>query len=177
MAESAASGSRRAREEGYEPSDLRIGGVLLVVGGSLAVLALTGLALWGMVLWFAAESERPSVTSVERARIETPPPLLQSAPKTDLAEFRAHEEAMLQSWHWVDQTAGVAQIPIERAMQLLVERGWPQPDRPASPVPTPRSGETEPPRAPLPSSIPRAPPQMSPLETGPTQARPQGGVQ
>jgi len=32
---------------------------------------------------------------------------------------------LLQGYHWVDQKAGVVQIPIERAMDLLAQRGLP----------------------------------------------------
>jgi hypothetical protein len=32
---------------------------------------------------------------------------------------------LLQGYHWVDQNAGVVQIPIDRAMDLLAQRGLP----------------------------------------------------
>ena len=36
--------------------------------------------------------------------------------------MRAAESAVLESYGWVDREAGVARIPIERAMLLLAER-------------------------------------------------------
>ena len=42
-----------------------------------------------------------------------------------LAELRVVEDADLNSYGWVDRTSGVARIPIDRAMQLLLERGLP----------------------------------------------------
>lgn len=38
---------------------------------------------------------------------------------------RAQERAQLESYGWVDQAAGVAHIPIERAMALIAEQGLP----------------------------------------------------
>lgn len=52
-------------------------------------------------------------------------PRLQLAPAVDLQAFRAREDAELNSYGWVDQTAGVVRIPIERAIDLIVKRGLP----------------------------------------------------
>ncbi len=43
-----------------------------------------------------------------------------TAPKADAAALAATQEALLQGYAWVDQAAGVARIPIERAMALIV---------------------------------------------------------
>jgi hypothetical protein len=40
-------------------------------------------------------------------------------------ELRTAEDTDLNSYGWVDRTAGIARIPIDRAMQLLLERGLP----------------------------------------------------
>jgi hypothetical protein len=36
-----------------------------------------------------------------------------------------NEEKSLYSYGWVDEKAGIVRIPIERAMDLLVQRGLP----------------------------------------------------
>ena len=41
----------------------------------------------------------------------------------DLAAFRAKEDAKLHGYAWVDKDAGVVRIPIERAMEMIAERG------------------------------------------------------
>src|SRR5436853_74647 len=43
----------------------------------------------------------------------------------DLANLRAAEEADLDSYGWIDRNSGTVRIPIDRAMQLLLERGLP----------------------------------------------------
>ena len=45
---------------------------------------------------------------------------LRSAPQQDLAAYRAEKEARLHGFGWVDAQRGIAHIPIESAMDLLV---------------------------------------------------------
>jgi hypothetical protein len=42
-----------------------------------------------------------------------------------MQEMRRIENARLQSYGWIDQTAGIARIPIDKAMELLATRGLP----------------------------------------------------
>jgi hypothetical protein len=42
-----------------------------------------------------------------------------------MQEMRRTENARLQSYGWVDRTAGIARIPIDQAMELLATRGFP----------------------------------------------------
>ena len=54
--------------------------------------------------------------------LQAPPPAprLQADPAADLAAERAQQRQRLESYRWVDRDAGIEQIPIERAMALLV---------------------------------------------------------
>lgn len=52
------------------------------------------------------------------------PKLLVNEPK-NLADFRAREDEALHTYGWVDRNAGTVRIPIERAKDLLIERGLP----------------------------------------------------
>ena len=60
------------------------------------------------------------------------PRLLVNEP-ANLAELREHEHAMLTTYGWVDQSAGVVRMPIDRAKELVLERGLPV--RGAEPAP------------------------------------------
>lgn len=42
--------------------------------------------------------------------------------KEKLAELRANEAEHASTYAWIDQSAGVVQLPIERAMELTVQR-------------------------------------------------------
>jgi hypothetical protein len=51
-----------------------------------------------------------------------PAPRLQSNPPAELAAMRAREQLLLHSYAWIDEGEGIARIPIERAMELLVRQ-------------------------------------------------------
>ena len=64
-----------------------------------------------------------------------PTPALQTQPFRDLHTLRQGETEQLNSYGWVDQGAGVTRIPIDRAMDVLLQRGLPvRPDSPADPT-------------------------------------------
>lgn len=46
-----------------------------------------------------------------------------STPPVDMAEMRAAEDEALNNPGWVDKQKGIVRIPIERAKQLVVQRG------------------------------------------------------
>jgi hypothetical protein len=54
-----------------------------------------------------------------------PPPRLQTYPFDDIKALRKEENKVLDHYAWVDQNAGVVQIPIERAIEVLAEKGLP----------------------------------------------------
>lgn len=60
------------------------------------------------------------------------PRLLVNEP-ANLADLNKHEHEMLTTYGWMDQNAGVVRLPIERAKELLLERGLPV--RGAEPAP------------------------------------------
>jgi hypothetical protein len=49
-------------------------------------------------------------------------PRLQSAPQPELAAYRAEKDRQLHGIGWVDRARGIAHIPIDDAMALLVTR-------------------------------------------------------
>jgi len=54
-----------------------------------------------------------------------PEPRLERNERLEIESFRLQEEQTLHSYGWVDQQAQVVRIPIDRAMQLIAERGLP----------------------------------------------------
>jgi hypothetical protein len=54
-----------------------------------------------------------------------PTPSLQTQPFRDIYMMRDEEAKKLQSYGWVDQEGGVARIPVDRAMELMLQRGFP----------------------------------------------------
>jgi hypothetical protein len=71
---------------------------------------------------------------------------LETNERLEINDFRLQEEKTLNSYGWVDKQAGVARIPIDRAMELLAQRGLPTRPQagavPPSPLNTARQAAT-----------------------------------
>ena len=50
----------------------------------------------------------------------------ETAPDVEMRRFLAAEEAELSSYGWIDQGNGIARVPIDRAMEMIVEQGLPE---------------------------------------------------
>ncbi|HXS96299.1 MAG TPA: hypothetical protein VN736_16965 [Candidatus Limnocylindrales bacterium] len=92
----------------------------------IAVLAL----LFGIFHFFLQQSGGPLPSRVEQgvemdARSEPPQPRLQPSDILDMEQMRAAENQILNSYGWVDQGSGTVRIPIDRAMEILAQRGLP----------------------------------------------------
>jgi hypothetical protein len=53
-----------------------------------------------------------------------PAPNLQTQPFQDIYQLRAGEDRQLSSYGWVDKDGGVTHIPIDRAMDVMLQRGF-----------------------------------------------------
>ena len=74
----------------------------------------------------------PLATVTETARLpeasipeKFPLPRLETNERLEINDSRLREEQTLNSYGWVDQQNGVVRIPIERAIELIAERGLP----------------------------------------------------
>ena len=95
-----------------------------------AALALPVLLLCAALLaWLAWRVWRPIGPNAAPA-LATAAPQLQSSPRADLQRYQADKQATLQRWGWSAGEPGVAQIPIDAAMQLLIARDAAQRERP-----------------------------------------------
>jgi hypothetical protein len=68
---------------------------------------------------------------------------LQAEPTIDIQHYVESQQTLLGSYGWVDRQQGVVRIPIERAMELVQQKGFPvrpQQDntQAAAPAPQPR---------------------------------------
>lgn len=111
---------------GHEQSDLNPRTIAI----SLCVLAAMVGGVLAISKWFhdysAARHARMEALPVPPAKPAQPPsPRLQVLAPKEMQEFRAAEDAILTRYGWLDRANGVVRIPIDPAMQLLVERGLP----------------------------------------------------
>jgi len=130
-------------ETGFEREDLSTRGVFAFM---------IGLAIFGAVIYFIIVGMYSFLDKYERSQMATASPLVTSkgamsrvvtqdymdkqfkengAPMLETNErgqfrdFLVNQENQLNSYGWVDEKADVAHIPIERAMELTVQRGLP----------------------------------------------------
>jgi hypothetical protein len=98
-----------------------IAGILLISG----FIVILGCMALMHVFDLKDKSRQTRVQFAQPANAEFPEPRLQSLPARDLEKLRTAEEKELHSYGWIDRSAGIVRIPIERAMELIVQRGLP----------------------------------------------------
>ena len=113
--------SPEAVRAGFEPRDARTTSVALVMVVGIATIAA---AIGGMFLLLARlharHDARPPLTAEQRGTIVPPGPPLQADPDADIASLRRREEAALATYRWLGPDHAAAQIPVARAMALVV---------------------------------------------------------
>jgi hypothetical protein len=136
--------------KGFESSDVRVSGVVTFLI-SLAIFAVVTAALAygiGKVLnarmakedgppskWARTVDMRPLGDLASSAEMQNkmaemtqkfPTPRVQTDDgNQDVADLHAREDLLLDNYSWADQAQGKVRIPIERAMELLAQRGLP----------------------------------------------------
>lgn len=104
----------------YEPVGKSKSWTWLFAGTLLTILVITFLVATGSQLW---TQPQPQSFPLDTASLQEPP--LRINPLADLQTLRAEEMEILSSYGWVDKDAGIVRIPIEQAMDLLLEQGLP----------------------------------------------------
>jgi hypothetical protein len=126
VAEAEHSTARENLELAREQSDVNIRVVAASGAGLLVVALVVHLGLYWLLDYYQSNAlSRAPAPAVTQAKEPIPPPRLQVSPQTDLAEMRAAEEQMLHTYGWANKERQIVRIPIERAMELLVQRGLP----------------------------------------------------
>ena len=132
-------------EAEFEREDLGAKPVILFLVGLTVGCLLVALLLKGMYSYLDARENRhqPALNPlVKQSTADTrrvapddiakfPEPHLETDEPREIRAFRVQEEQTLHSYGWVDQPAGVVRIPIDRAMELVAQRGFPPGRRPA----------------------------------------------
>ena len=127
-------------ETEYEHEDLASTGVFVFLGA----LVFSGIVIYFIIVGMYSFLDRyesshmttasPLVTSTDMmSRVvtqadmdnsfkENGAPMLEIDERTELRKFLMDQENQLNSYGWVDEKAGVAHIPIDRAMDLMVNK-------------------------------------------------------
>ena len=135
---------------GYEPTDVRVSGVIVFLTALAIFVAVVGALSYGIgkaIDAHMAKEDGPtskwSKTVDVRSLGNMPndpqlqnkmaqltqtfptPRLLTDDGNQDVADLHAREDLLLQNYSWVDQGKGKVRIPIERAMELIAKQGLP----------------------------------------------------
>jgi len=114
---------------GHEHKDVNPIAVTRFGIGLAITLIVTVFAIWGLFNYFVGSKERlygggAPLSAAEQNAMKAPPqPRLQSSPPIDLRDMRAAEDQLLHAYSWVDRDKGVVRMPIDRAMDILAQRG------------------------------------------------------
>ena len=117
----------RGTTPGYETHDANAGGVFKFLVALGSVLVVTGLVCWGLFRYFSAHDVNQSASDSPFADTRQLPlgPQLQVTPREDWLKYREQQEQSLETYGWENRGSGIVRVPIERAMELLVQKGLP----------------------------------------------------
>lgn len=139
-----------SKKIGYELSDANttdIAGFLVVMAASIAVVFVLAFGIGKLIYyglnkqdgapnkWSQMAGVKPgnmeSNPQIEQQQLQSlvkrfPTPRLQADDgNMDVADMHAREDMLLHHYTWVDQNKQTVRIPIERAMQLIAQKGLP----------------------------------------------------
>ncbi|HEV3022225.1 MAG TPA: hypothetical protein VGX76_07145 [Pirellulales bacterium] len=116
----------RAGHETTDASAMAVGAFALAL--ALMIALVLPILVWMFGRFEAAAKHADPVQSKLTGDQTPPEPRLQTSPSDDLARQRQAEDELLTSYGWIDERQGVVRVPIERAIELLAERGLPEPE-------------------------------------------------
>jgi hypothetical protein len=128
-----------AAEPDRVPARLVVGFSLVLTVTAVISAALMAALFWRLNRTAEVRDERiVAAAGLEQQAPGLPPlPRLQVYPVRHWRDFQTAERERLESYGWMDRSSGVVHIPIERAMELIAERGvGPLPQSPMA-VPAP----------------------------------------
>ena len=123
------------REAGHEPGDAPARGVAWAAAGFFIGLLASVALVWVALEAMRARHDAQPVTATRERAIVPPEPRLAVARERFAAEIDGAAPATLLSYEWTDRDAGLARVPVEEAMRLLAEHGWPDAFDPEDVVP------------------------------------------
>jgi len=152
---------------GFEKSDVKITGILVFITALSIFVVVTAVLCYGIGKVINANMDKEDGPTSKWAKTvdirqlgnlpnnpemqnkvaeltqQFPTPRVQvDDGNQDVADLHAREDLLLDNYSWVDATHSKVRIPIERAMELIVQRGLPV--APAVQIAQPMTGEKAP---------------------------------
>jgi hypothetical protein len=102
---------------------------IVITGAALAVgAAIVFFLVYGI---FSYLEDHPLNTAPPNPMAETAGPQIPPAPRIDdhpdieIRELHSQEDQLLTTYGWTDKNAGTVRIPLDRAIELQLQRGFP----------------------------------------------------
>jgi hypothetical protein len=120
-----------ASERDHEKTDIN----LKAIGAWLIVFFVGALVVHAALFWWlddmngsATLDEAKQGKTRARSAMQAPRdfPKLQITPKADWESYLTQQQQQLNSYGWIDRTAGVARIPIKEAIDIIAKSGMPR---------------------------------------------------
>lgn len=124
--------------DGFEQEDLSSRSALYFLAGLVLVCVVVYLIVFGMYRFLDsyATAHQPPMSPMVTPEADTravtpenaetfPQPRLEENERTQLRSFIEDQDRKLATYDWVDKDRGTVRIPIDRAMELIVQRGLP----------------------------------------------------
>lgn len=113
---------------GHETRDASVRGIVLTGAGLAVGAAVAFLIVYGIFHYLSTEeltTAPPNPMANAGVQQFPPAPRVEEHPAVELQELHAKEDSLLSSYGWTNKTAGVVRIPIDRAIDLELQRGLP----------------------------------------------------
>ena len=113
----------------HEESDVNVAAIIRYGIALLVIGVLIHVLLWWLQGTYSRQNQRAQtqvypLAAGQQDRLP-PSPRFQDNPQQELQDLRAKQKALLEGYGWVNKEGGIARIPIEDAMKMVVERGVP----------------------------------------------------
>ena len=113
---------------GHETDEGNVRAIALTAIGFAIAIVLVLLFVYGIFRYFNRVAAVPGSLNpmAETDREQIPPsPRIEEYPARELEDLHAREQRILSTYGWTDKNAGIVRIPIERAIELQLQRGFP----------------------------------------------------
>jgi hypothetical protein len=124
--------------EGFEQEDMRSNSALYFFAGLVALCVVIFLIVFGMYRFLDsyASTHQPPLSPMATPEADTrivthedpqsfPQPRLEASERSELGPLIEDQDRTLATYDWVDKSKGTVRIPIDRAMELIAQRGLP----------------------------------------------------
>ena len=113
-------GSPHGSGHEHREADVRL--IIETIAGLVISVVVVCIIVYGIFVLLEKTSPVPHPSPVALQPQLPPGPHVEEHPAEELKALRAHEDELLNGYGWVDQKAGAVHIPIDKAMDQIVDK-------------------------------------------------------